>query len=53
MVAKAGHRCLRLIRVSIEDLLLGDLEPGKIIEMDESAFFDQLNLDRNSIDNLI
>ncbi|HZH64494.1 MAG TPA: pseudouridine synthase [Flavisolibacter sp.] len=53
MVAKAGHRCLRLIRVSIEDLLLGDLEPGKIIEIDESAFFDQLKLDRSSIDNLI
>jgi 23S rRNA pseudouridine2457 synthase len=49
MVAKAGHRCLRLIRISIEDLLLGDLPPGSIKEVEEDFFFAQLNLDRSSL----
>ncbi|MBK7677888.1 MAG: rRNA pseudouridine synthase [Chitinophagaceae bacterium] len=39
MVAAIHHRCKRLIRVSIEDLTLGDLEPGGIKEIDEKDFF--------------
>jgi 23S rRNA pseudouridine2457 synthase len=39
MVAAIHHRCKRLIRVSIEDLTLGDLEPGGIKEIDEKEFF--------------
>jgi 23S rRNA pseudouridine2457 synthase len=53
MVAKAGHRCLRLIRVSIEDLLLGNLQPGEIREVEEDFFFTQLKLDRSSIGNCV
>jgi 23S rRNA pseudouridine2457 synthase len=50
MVAKAGHRCMRLIRISIEDLLLGRLQPGEVREVNEDVFFAQLNLERSSRD---
>ena len=45
MVAAVRHRCLRLLRVSIEDLVLGDLPPGNIREVDEDTFFTLLQLD--------
>jgi 23S rRNA pseudouridine2457 synthase len=45
MVAAVGHQCKRLIRVSIEDVLLGDLQPGGVREMDEKLFFEQLRID--------
>ena len=44
MVASVGHRCMRLIRVSIEDLLLGDLQPGEVKELEEDSFFELLKL---------
>lgn len=44
MVAAIHHRCKRLIRVSIEDLTLGDLQPGCIKEISEKDFFDQLKI---------
>jgi 23S rRNA pseudouridine2457 synthase len=44
MVFAVGHKCRRLIRVSIEDLLLGDLQPGQVKEMDEADFFRLLNV---------
>ena len=48
MVAAVSHRCIRLIRLSIEDLHLGDVLPGEIKEIDQSAFFLQLNLERSN-----
>jgi 23S rRNA pseudouridine2457 synthase len=39
---------MRLIRVSIEDLLLEDLQPGKVKEVDEDFFFNKLKLERES-----
>ncbi|PUZ23803.1 23S rRNA pseudouridine2457 synthase [Chitinophaga costaii] len=45
MVSNAGHRCLRLIRVSIEALLLGDLQPGQVLEIGEEDFFTQLKIE--------
>ncbi len=48
MVAAVKHRCLRLIRVSIEDLELGTLEPGGVKEIEEHDFFRLLNIDYNS-----
>ena len=45
MVAAVRHRCLRLLRVSIEDLVLGDLPPGNIREIDEDTFFTLLRLE--------
>ena len=44
MVLAAGHRCQRLIRISIEDMLLGDLQPGEVKEFSEEAFFTLLKL---------
>ncbi len=45
MVFALHHRCKRLIRVSIEDMTLGDLEPGKIKEVEETEFFNLLKID--------
>ena len=44
MVAAVGHKCLRLIRVSIEDIALDDLQPGEIKEVDHDYFFEKLKL---------
>lgn len=44
MVAAIRHRCMRLIRTSIEDMELGNLQPGAVKEVDESTFFSQLKL---------
>lgn len=44
MVAAIHHRCKRLIRVSIEDILLGDLKPGEVREMGEADFFRNLKI---------
>jgi 23S rRNA pseudouridine2457 synthase len=44
MLGAIHHRCKRLIRISIEDLTLGDLEPGAVKEMEESEFFHQLKI---------
>lgn len=43
MVSAVRHRCLRLIRVSIEGLLLGDLQPGCVREIEEDYFFAHIN----------
>lgn len=44
MVAAIGHRCLRLIRISIEDLKLENLQPGAVKEVGEEQFFQLLKL---------
>lgn len=44
MVSAVHHHCKRLIRVSIEDLLLGDLQPGKVREIEEVEFFEKLKI---------
>ena len=44
MVTAIGHRCIRLIRVSIEDLSLGTLPAGKVMELSEADFFQKLKL---------
>jgi 23S rRNA pseudouridine2457 synthase len=38
MVLAIRHRCLRLIRISINDLALGNLKPGEILELDTETF---------------
>jgi 23S rRNA pseudouridine2457 synthase len=45
MIAAIRHKCIRLIRVSIEDLSLEDLQPGKVREIKEKDFFRQLKID--------
>jgi len=37
MVLAAKHRCLRLIRISIDDITL-DMSPGEVTELEESQF---------------
>jgi len=44
MVGAIHHRCKRLIRISIEDLLLNDLAPGKVKELEEKFFFSKLKI---------
>lgn len=44
MIGSIHHRCKRLIRVSIEDLVLGDLPPGHVRELSEAEFFEKLKL---------
>ncbi|MBN8674802.1 MAG: rRNA pseudouridine synthase [Chitinophagales bacterium] len=46
MVAAIRHRCQRLVRVSIEDLALGDLQPGAVKEIPEQEFFTLLKLEK-------
>ncbi|WP_301929550.1 pseudouridine synthase [Ferruginibacter sp.] len=45
MTAAVKHRCKRLIRLSIEDLTLGNLQPGEVKELEEQDFFKQLKID--------
>jgi 23S rRNA pseudouridine2457 synthase len=44
MCAAVGHFCIRLIRVSIEDLELGTLQPGEVKEIEEREFFRLLKI---------
>ncbi len=44
MVDAVRHRCKRLIRISIEDLELNNLQPGEVKEMEERDFFEQLKI---------
>jgi len=44
MISGIRHRVQRLIRVSIEDLLLGDLQPGNVIEVEENYLFEKLRI---------
>jgi 23S rRNA pseudouridine2457 synthase len=45
MVSSVHHHCKRLIRISIEDLALGDLQPGSIKEIEEEEFFEKLKIE--------
>jgi 23S rRNA pseudouridine2457 synthase len=49
MIGAIKHKTKRLIRVSIEDLSLEDLQPGKVKELDEKKFFTQLKIDNDSV----
>jgi 23S rRNA pseudouridine2457 synthase len=44
MVSAVNHKCIRLIRTSIEEIHLGDMQPGDVVEMDELSFFEKLKL---------
>lgn len=45
MMIAIKHECRRLIRISIEDIVLGDLAPGAVRELDEELFFKLLKID--------
>ena len=44
MVAAVQHRCVRLIRLSIEDINVSDLLPGQVKEVSKEYFYKQLKL---------
>ncbi|MEI8141719.1 MAG: pseudouridine synthase [Chitinophagia bacterium] len=44
MVATMHHRCIRLVRWSIEDLTVESILPGQVQEVSEAYFFKALNL---------
>ena len=44
MVAAMHHRCIRLVRWSIEDLTVETIAPGEVQEVTEEYFFKALNL---------
>lgn len=44
MTAKVGHPTLRLIRVAIENVTLGKLESGGIIQISKNALYKKLKL---------
>ena len=45
MVAAVNHKCIRLIRIAIEDIKVEAMKPGDIIELKEEKFFKLLHLD--------
>lgn len=47
MVHAVKHRCLRLVRLSISDLFLGDLRPGKVRELQREEFYRSLGTVNN------
>ena len=44
MIAATGHKCKRLIRISIEDLQLDGLKAGEVSELEEEDFFKKLKI---------
>lgn len=44
MIAATGHKCKRLIRISIEDLKLDGLKAGEVRELEEKDFFAKLKI---------
>jgi len=44
MVASMHHRCIRLVRWSIEDITVDSILPGQVKEVPEEYFFKALNL---------
>lgn len=45
MVAAVGHRCVRLVRTSIEDITIDGIAAGAVKEVDEVSFFQGLKID--------
>ena len=44
MVQAVGHPCKRLIRLSIEEIELEDMQPGEIRELNHEEFYRRLRL---------
>ena len=44
MLQNAGHPCRRLIRLSIEELELGDVKAGEVVEISEQLFYAKLHI---------
>lgn len=44
MVAAVNHKCIRLIRTEIEDIRIGKMRPGEVLELQEVDFFSLLKI---------
>ena len=44
MVAAVQHKCVRLIRISIEDLQIEGVNPGEVREVSKDYFYEKLKL---------
>lgn len=44
MVAAVHHKCKRLIRLSIEEIKLGKMQSGEVMELNEIRFFELLKI---------
>jgi len=44
MVASVHHKCIRLIRIAIEDIHVQGLKPGQVVEVEENYFFEKLHI---------
>lgn len=44
MVLAVKHRCLRLVRLSISDMQLGEIALGAVVDVEAQVFFKKLNL---------
>ena len=44
MVAAVHHKCIRLIRIAIEDIHVQGLKPGQVVEVDKTYFFEKLHI---------
>ena len=44
MVAAVHHKCIRLIRIAIEDIHVQGLKPGQVVEVKETYFFEKLHI---------
>jgi 23S rRNA pseudouridine2457 synthase len=44
MVAAVQHKCVRLIRISIEDLHIEGVNPGEVKEVSKNYFYEKLKL---------
>ena len=44
MVSSVNHKCLRLIRISIENIQLGKMHSGEVIEVDDTFILNKLCL---------
>jgi 23S rRNA pseudouridine2457 synthase len=44
MVAAVHHKCIRLIRTSIENVSIEKVAPGEVLELTQEEFFAKLNL---------
>ncbi|MEO7043713.1 MAG: pseudouridine synthase [Ferruginibacter sp.] len=44
MVLAVKHRCQRLVRLSITNLILGDMKPGEVKELEKETFYSLLGI---------
>jgi 23S rRNA pseudouridine2457 synthase len=49
MVVTVGHKCMRLVRTSIEDVTIDGMQAGEVKEVDENTFFELLKIEYGNV----